>query len=448
MLLPNLENNLLNLFKKNDSHFSVVLRGSAYALFAKILIIAFGFLNNILVARYYGAELIGILSIVQTLLTLLSLLALIGFNQSVLAIIPKESIESRYFPFPFIVKVAAFVISTSFVLSCLTYLGLNVWEVLEQKIQLETAIQVGSFFIVIYALRALFLSFFRAIGAIKLFTILQLVTPISNFCILLIIIIYSFSGLWVVYARLISAVIALVVALLFFLYLFRRVRREEESRGTSIDFCSLLKKSLPLCGVSLLVFSTSKISILIYSLFATEENVGYYSVAVNTAILINVALGCVNSMVAPKFAELHARMDYSSLFSVGIKTTRLICIATIPLTIVLLLFGKILLEILYGMDFSVAYFPMVILAIGNCLNAIAGPNDIFLQMTGDQGRLNKMMWIGFAASLVFYVPFIYWWGSIGAALAVLVGQCVWNYLAHLFILKKYKNSLMLFYSSK
>ncbi|WP_160711827.1 lipopolysaccharide biosynthesis protein [Halodesulfovibrio sp. MK-HDV] len=198
MLLPNLENNLLNLFKKNDSHFSVVLRGSAYALFAKILIIAFGFLNNILVARYYGAELIGILSIVQTLLTLLSLLALIGFNQSVLAIIPKESIESRYFPFPFIVKVAAFVISTSFVLSCLTYLGLNVWEVLEQKIQLETAIQVGSFFIVIYALRALFLSFFRAIGAIKLFTILQLVTPISNFCILLIIIIYSFSGLWVV----------------------------------------------------------------------------------------------------------------------------------------------------------------------------------------------------------------------------------------------------------
>lgn len=100
------------------------------------------------------------------------------------------------------------------------------------------------------------------------------------------------------------------------------------------------------------------------------------------------------------------------------------------------------------MDFSVAYFPMAILAIGNCLNAIAGPNDIFLQMTGDQGRLNKMMWIGFAASLIFYMPFIYWWGSVGAALAVVVGQCIWNYLAHSFILKKYENSLMLFYSSK
>lgn len=124
------------------------------------------------------------------------------------------------------------------------------------------------------------------------------------------------------------------------LYLFRSVRHEEESRSSSIDFCSLLKKSLPLCGVSLLVFSTSKISILIYSLFATEISVGYYSVAVNTAILINVALGCVNSMVAPKFAELHARMDYSSLFSVGTKTTRLICIATIPLTVVLLLLGE------------------------------------------------------------------------------------------------------------
>ncbi len=439
---------MLNLLKKNDSHFFVVLRGSAYALFAKILIIAFGFLNNILVARYYGAELIGILSIVQTLLTLLSLLALIGFNQSVLATIPKESLENRYFPFPFIVKVAIFVITTSSVLSCLTYLGLDVFGGLGQKIQLETALQVGAFFIVIYALRALFLSFFRAIGAVKFFTILQLVTPVSNFCILLIIIIYSFNGLWVVYARLISAVIAFLTAVLFFLYLFRSVRREEESRSSSIDFCSLLKKSLPLCGVSLLVFSTSKISILIYSLFATEISVGYYSVAVNTAILINVALGCVNSMVAPKFAELHARMDYSSLFSVGTKTTRLICIATIPLTVVLLLFGRILLEVIYGMDFSVAYFPMAILAIGNCLNAIAGPNDIFLQMTGDQGRLNKMMWIGFAASLIFYMPFIYWWGSVGAALAVVVGQCIWNYLAHSFILKKYENSLMLFYSSK
>ncbi|SHJ29253.1 lipopolysaccharide biosynthesis protein [Halodesulfovibrio aestuarii] len=438
---------MIDLFRKNDGHFFAVLRGSAYALFAKVLIIALGFLNNILVARYYGAELVGVLSVVHTLLSLLSLLSLSGLNQSILAIIPKRHIESEYSPFPFVVRVSIYVLVTSFLLSSSIYFGSDVWiKFLERRDQLKTAMLISSFFIAPYALRSLFLSFFRAIDAVKIFSVLQLVTPVANLFILIFIIAYSYAGLWVVYARLISAVVAVAASIVFFVFLFRRVQPSAQGEYCPLNLLLLLKTSLPLCGVSLLVFSTSKISILVYSLFVSEQNVGYYSVAVNTSILINVALGCVNSMVAPKFAELHARKERDTIFSVGIKTTRLICLATIPLTVFLVLLGKVLLEIVYGVDFNIAYVPMIILAIGNCINAIAGPNDIFLQMTGDQGVLHKMMWIGFTVSLLLYGPFIHWGGAGGAALAVVVGQCVWNCLAHIFILKKYDNSLMLFYS--
>lgn len=441
------ELNLIDLLKKNDGHFFAVLRGTAYALFAKVLIIALGFLNNILVARFYGAELVGVLSIVHTLLSLLSLFSLSGFNQSVLAVIPKQKIESEYLPFPFIIKVSIYVLATSFMLSFFAYLGADIWrELLERKPQVRIAIQISSFFIAVYALRALYLSFFRAIGAVRVFSVLQIVTPVANLLLLIFIITYSYTGLWVVYARLISAVASVVAAVIIFIFFFRRVQPCTQPKYFPFNLRLLLKQSLPLCGVSLLVFATSKISILVYSFFASEQNVGYYSVAVNTAILINVATGCVNSMVAPKFAELHVRREHDSLFSVGTKTTRLICAATIPLAVVLVLFGKVLLEIIYGADFNVAYFPMIVLAVGILINAIAGPNDIFMQMTGDQGALNKMMWIGFVGSLLLYGPFIHWWGATGAALAVVIGQCVWNYLAHMFIMKKYNNSLMLFYS--
>lgn len=434
----------MDLFSKKDGHFFAVLCGALYALFAKIVIIVFGFINNILVARFYGAELVGVVSIVQTLLTLLSLVALLGLNQSILAIIPKYNTKNRYLAFPFMVKISFVVLLSSLIISMCSFGVLGFLGIEEDGSQLGLALLVGVFFVCAYALRTLFLSFYRAIEAVKFFTALQLVTPLVNCGVLICVIYFSYAEIWAVYARLFSAVSAIIFAMVGFYYFFQKVSASKAREQSTDNFRSLLKMSLPLCGVSLLVFSTNKISILIYGLFASEVDVGYYSVAVNTAILINVALGCVNSMVAPKFAELHVKGEGDLLFSVGKKTTKLICSATIPLTVILLCLGKYLLVLFYGESFEGAYLPMAILAVGNCLNAIAGPNDIFLQMTGGQSVLNKMMWVGFVISLVCYFPLISVWGSVGAAISVVVGQCVWNCLAHFYILKKYNNTLFLF----
>jgi len=199
----------------------------------------------------------------------------------------------------------------------------------------------------------------------------------------------------------------------------------------------ILALSLPMLMTATMTFVIAQTGLLMLGMFRTEAEVGYYSVAVKLATLTTFVLSAVNSMAAPKFSELFHSGNMPELFYVAQKSAKLIFWTTIPILAVLLLFGKPVISLLFGSEFTVAYTAMAILIIGQFINSVSGSTGYFMNMTGSQSAFRNIILcaavITVGLSLALIPPF----GIIGAALAGMVSIVFWNVGTLLYIKSKY-----------
>lgn len=84
-----------------DKNFSEILAGSVLSLSGRIVAACFGLVSNIIIARFYGAESLGIFALVNSFLMFTALFTLSGTGTSILKLIPehiaKYSIESAFY---------------------------------------------------------------------------------------------------------------------------------------------------------------------------------------------------------------------------------------------------------------------------------------------------------------------------------------------------------------
>ena len=87
---------MINFFRQkflnliSDQKFSEILRGSAWALGARVFATGFGLITSIIVARYYGAEVMGIVAVLNSFLMMTTIFTLLGTNTSILRLIPEH----------------------------------------------------------------------------------------------------------------------------------------------------------------------------------------------------------------------------------------------------------------------------------------------------------------------------------------------------------------------
>ena len=76
-----------------DKSFSEILYGSVWALSARVAVTAMGFTASIIIARVYGAKVVGILAIVNSVLLLASVFTVLGTDTSLLRLIPEHLVK-------------------------------------------------------------------------------------------------------------------------------------------------------------------------------------------------------------------------------------------------------------------------------------------------------------------------------------------------------------------
>ena len=77
----------------SDRHFSEILTGSVWAFSARIAATAMGLVSSIIIARVYGAEMMGIVAIVQSFLIIATMLTVMGTNTSLLRLLPEHLLK-------------------------------------------------------------------------------------------------------------------------------------------------------------------------------------------------------------------------------------------------------------------------------------------------------------------------------------------------------------------
>ena len=67
--------------------------GSASAFSAHLLTAGLGFISSIIIARFYGAAVLGIVAVIQSILILTTMFSVLGINTSILRLIPEHLVK-------------------------------------------------------------------------------------------------------------------------------------------------------------------------------------------------------------------------------------------------------------------------------------------------------------------------------------------------------------------
>ena len=419
-----------------DKNFSEILTGSALTFSVKVLTVVFGLISNLIIAKYYGAEILGTISVLFSVMGIAAIFSLLGMDVSILRFIPPLIKQKNYSDLYETVKKTFLLVSFFGLLNALFVYMFSDFIAAEifKKDYLSTLLSFISFFIFIQAITKISSSTVRALKSIKLFLTLQFLPSFLNLFILLIVTFFFYTEYNPLYSQLGSQFLVLIASL-FVLNKLLFVYKNKNNKNSTISYKKIISVSFPMFLTTAMQAIVLQTDVLMLGSMSTLENVGIYSIVMKLALLSSFIISSINTIIAPKFSELYYNDEMDELKITAKKSSKLIFFASLPISIILIIFGQQLLSI-FGNKFEIGYYSLLLLTLGQLVNAMAGSVGYMLNMTGHQKEFNKIVLLGALSNVALNVLFIPKYGINGAAFASMVSAILWNVLASIYI-KKY-----------
>jgi len=439
-LIPLIKRKLHNLV--SDEKFSEILTGSVWALGARVLATLFALATSVIIARAYGADMMGILAVVTSFVAISTIFTLLGTNTSILRMIPEHmsrySVSSAYTIYR---KTQYFVGATSILVGAALLAGAPfIADKLFTKPHLAFYLAVSAAFVWARSLMDLNTQAVRGLRFIRTFAFMQILPHL-----VMLLLLAGAAAFWQnrnapVYAQLgawaLTAAVGAVIMTVGF--------RSHASPGDIVcttPMKSILSVASPMFISASMMFVIANTGVIILGIYRSEEEVGYYSAAVKLATMTTFILNSINSMAAPKFSELFHTGRIDELFHVARKSSKLIFWTTLPILLALVSLGIPILSLLFGRAFVAAYPALVLLATGEFVNSVSGSTGFFMNMTGQEKVLRNIVVGTCALNILLNFASVPSLGILGSALAAAVSTSLWNVAVLLYIKRKYGRTI-------
>jgi O-antigen/teichoic acid export membrane protein len=418
----------------SDQKFSEILTGSAWALSARVIATGIGMITSIIIARCYGAEMMGIVAVLNSFFMLATIFTVLGTNTSILRLIPEHL--AKYSPtsaFKVYRKTQYFVAGVSIITGALLFFGSGfIADTIFSKPHLRFYFALAAAFIVFNSLMELNTQAVRGIRLIKVFAFMLLLPGLSTLLILVPITIFFYQKDNPIYAMFASIAITAMVGVWIMERVFKRKTTPDDILY-SMPLRKILTISMPMLMSSSMFFIIGQTGIIMLGMFMTEAEVGYYSIAVKLATLTSFVGTAITTIAAPKFSELYHQKNMPELFYVAKKSTKLMCWTSTPILLFLIIFGKYILWALYGQEFKIAYPAIILIGIGHLVSVSSGATNAFMNMTGKQKSFRNIICIAAVINISLNYLLIPHMGITGAALAAMSSLIFWNVTTLLYI---------------
>ena len=176
---------------------------------------------------------------------------------------------------------------------------------------------------------------------------------------------------------------------------------------------------------TLFIINTEYVS-LVLAWLSSADQIAYYKVALHGAAMLSLFSMASNYVLNPKIAKLYADKRYVECQNLLDISVRINTIISIPLVVVLYFFGYDLLSILFGDNYTDAYTPLMIFAVGHLVNVATGSVGVVLNMTGNEKVTAQTLGYTMLLSVPLTFLFILFYGSAGAALGAASCIILWN----------------------
>ncbi len=411
-----------------------LIRGAAGTLFLKVSSTGLSFLLSLILARLLKAEGLGVYSYALAWVYILSIPSIMGLESLLIREVSVFSSRSEWSGLKGLIRFAwGTVLISSAVIMMMVFLYRYFHTGSSEKLEafavaivllplisitaVNRSILKGLQRVVIAQVPELLLQPTIFIGLILLFYIVSrdTIQPIS-------VILFNLSAMFVA---------TVIVSFLLYRYL------PEGLSGVAPEYHvkKWLKSGLTLLLLTGMGFINSRTDIVMLGAMKEARVVGIYTVASAGASLVPFVLLSVNTSLGPIISRLYHSGQKDLLQREITHTARLILLFSLPVAIILIMFGRWFL-MLYGEEFTAGADALAILCAGQVINIAAGSVGLILIMTGYERDASLGLGIGAVVNVVLNLLLIPRWSMNGAAVATAISMATWNLVMAWFVRKR------------
>ncbi len=230
---------------------------------------------------------------------------------------------------------------------------------------------------------------------------------------------------WLFLLESILAAILLIVLYKFKGGEFSRWKTDQETTT------KLLKDGWPLFISFISSMLYLKVGQIMIGQMLDDRSVGIFSAALKIHEIPFSFLVLLTSVSFPKIVELYER-DKELFFKRYSQVTSLYTLSSIVLLIILILFGKQIILILFGSDYLESYYPLVILSVGLVFIYNGMLRSSYLSVTNNEKIIFYTSLMSAVLNVVLNYILIRKYGILGSATAMLITHFVALFLSNYF----------------
>lgn len=228
---------------------------------------------------------------------------------------------------------------------------------------------------------------------------------------------------------------AAVVGHLLWKRAWRKTAGSYQHEPSTLTMRWLMASSWALLGVALANMGIMNIGSILLGGFASNVDVGTFSVANRVANLLLIPLNGSIGILAPKFVQLSTAGDIKNLSAVVRRSSWLILVLVLPVAALIFVLAAPIMAI-FGSHFASGIPILRILMVGTVVNAATGPVGTVLIMSGKERIVWKLAVTTLVGAVGLCILGVLLDGVIGLSVAFVVSVSLQN-LVLVYLVKKH-----------
>ncbi len=421
-----------------DKHFGYVLKGSLSTALSLFFVQGLRFITGVLIARFYGAEASGRLTLVVTVINTAAIFSNFGIRDAMQKLIPEYSscynrrtalsvfaTGARY--------ITIFSITSGVILYWMSPVLCKIWN----EPGMLFYFRWSAIFIVFFVLSEYFFFSLRAAFKINAANLTLILPTVIRLLLLLVLTYYWFNISNPIYLHWITLCLLPFIFSLYPVYKNLIAPAKGEVLEHQISSNTIFHLAFPMLLTYTAFLVNNSADVFMMKMFGIDTaRVGIYKSCTNISALAATLLVSLNTTVQPKFTQLYYSHNIEEIKILMQKTSKLMFLISLPLFIILILFSKSIMQ-LYGKEFTVGADSLAILTVGQLFNTLCGPTAQLLNATGHHKQFRNMALAGACINIVLNMILIPKYDIEGAAIAGAASMLIWNLLSVIYIKIKF-----------
>lgn len=400
-----------------DGHMREVLSGAIIAFIWRVAGAAAQFAIVIIIARFLGADGLGLYTIALLLCVISSTVGRIGFDQTLLRVMAVHADRGELAELKGVYRKGLFITTAaSLAASAVLFAAAPLLaDIVFKHHELADVIRWMTLSIVPFSLLNITAIALQAVKKIQYSSMVQMgVAPILNCLIVFLMLSYGFGVKGAAWSYVISTVATLYVGIRLW---DRAMPGLADVKGLSpVSSGELITATIPTAWTAIMMVIMIQADTLILGMFRPVDDVGMYNAALRLITLAGFVLVSINVTVMPKFAAMYEAGDLANIERIAKHSTRLIFFIVAPPLLLCMIVPDFVMAI-FGSRFNGAGTTLVILAAGQLVFSAIGMATQLLLMTRREKAARNIMFGSLFANVALSVALAPAFGAPGVAVA-------------------------------